>query len=319
MANNTPSFRYPFTLPKDTHPQVANALRSAYNSLSDLNQAIEALNTKVAALQTPTAVATALALAVNGIPNSDQERLNLQSADGSVTLTDLGGGNINAAAGIAQPPSLFPTGVYLATDNGGAQTSSGFYLTSFTPGSLTLSIGTVPTNTVPGFQNAKVGNSLAGNGGQYNTSTSYYASVGMIGRIRTKLRLTQTTNVRVWIALVEASTVMITNSPNTNVVGFRYSTPAGDTNWMCVTQTSTIASTIATATGSFLDSSTFHIFETQYDGTTVTFLIDDTVVGTSTTNIPTSGRLMFYIAIDNAGIAGQPAFDLAWVVVEARL
>jgi hypothetical protein len=101
MANNTPSFRYPFTMPKDVHPQVANALRSSYNSLSDLNQAIEALNTKVNALPTTsTAAATALALAVNGIPTGDQERLNLQSAGSTVTLTDLGAGNVNLEAAV---------------------------------------------------------------------------------------------------------------------------------------------------------------------------------------------------------------------------
>jgi len=46
-ANQPTSFRYPFALPEDIHPQIKNALRLTYQGVKDLNDAIVALTPKV--------------------------------------------------------------------------------------------------------------------------------------------------------------------------------------------------------------------------------------------------------------------------------
>ncbi len=52
MSRNPTTFRYPFALPEDVHPQVKNALRLTYQGVFDLNQGIAALKKQVDAKST---------------------------------------------------------------------------------------------------------------------------------------------------------------------------------------------------------------------------------------------------------------------------
>jgi hypothetical protein len=47
MANQPTSFRYPFALPADVHPGVRNALRTTFNGVKDLNDAVRKLKVQV--------------------------------------------------------------------------------------------------------------------------------------------------------------------------------------------------------------------------------------------------------------------------------
>jgi hypothetical protein len=262
---------------------------------------------------------TGIALKTNGTPNSSQTVLNLE-AGGNITLTDLGSGAIQIAATIPPTPPVPPTLIGMSTSSGGSTSlnSSGWLVNSFSPTGLNLSINN-GNNTTPAYNTCTVSSGLAGGNGNFHTSTSDLFPLGQVQTFRAKVRLNQTTNVRMWIGILTEVTSVTSDLPNANIAAFRYSTLAGDTKWQCITATDNTHDTITPQSGNNLDTN-FHIFEIQYSptGPTVTFLIDGAVVATSTTNLPTLGNLMFYIAIDNANVAYQPTFDYAWTVCQAN-
>jgi len=116
---------------------------------------------------------------------------------------------------------------------------------------------------------------------------------------------TKATNVQIfaanlkyfcWIIKTDASTVADTeirvglssNVPLTtpgHAIHFKYDS-ATDTNWQC--QTYNFSSATTTNSGVAVVANTWYRFEVTYDGTTVRFYINGTLVASHTTNIPTA-------------------------------
>lgn len=97
MANEPTSFRFPFNLTGKVHPEAENAIRYAFSGLKDLNDAIKALNTKVAANAEAISVTNNVTSTSGGGSSSSITfgDVNLQPdlTPGAYTLvqTDLGG------------------------------------------------------------------------------------------------------------------------------------------------------------------------------------------------------------------------------------
>lgn len=107
----------------------------------------------------------------------------------------------------------------------------------------------------------------------------------------TLFSITPTTNVRVWTGIGGA----LENATDTPTQGcwFRYSTSASDTDWMCVTANGSTQTIIDSGVPA---DTNFHTFQIDYTnpGTSCKFYIDGTLVGTSTTHLPTAGTEVGY-------------------------
>ena len=112
------------------------------------------------------------------------------------------------------------------------------------------------------------------------------------------IRLVDTTSIRIWVSLHDGNSTSGTNADDPasrNLMGFRFSTDAGDTNWRCCTkdgstlnnQDSGVAPSTSGVTRLMMD----------HTGSSVKFYINGTLVATSSSNLPSSTaacRLQIY-------------------------
>jgi hypothetical protein len=108
-----------------------------------------------------------------------------------------------------------------------------------------------------------------------------------------------TTNARYWFGLavyntggsggetaaVLNTTKFATNNPNVSMIGFRFSAGT-DTTWQGVTQATGGSQTFVSSSVA-IDTNP-HTFEFASNGTTVSFYIDHVLIGSSTTNLPST-------------------------------
>lgn len=120
------------------------------------------------------------------------------------------------------------------------------------------------------------------------------------------LKLSQTTNMRIWIGLANvAGTVasnMRTDTPGTSfaIAAFRYSTGAGDSKYQCVLGNGSAQTATPESTSSHVDSTSLHRFTIAYVAPNVVFYIDGVQVGSSSTDAPSSSTALIpFIWIDN--------------------
>lgn len=125
--------------------------------------------------------------------------------------------------------------------------------------------------------------------------------------------LVDTANVRVWMAVGD---FYITNIPNLvsdapvlHLIGFRYSTAAGDTHWQAVCDNNGTQTVVDT--GIAIDT-LGHLFGIAVSPTSITFQIDNATVATITTNIM-ANTVMFadIISVDNVSLTNQKSVALA--------
>lgn len=180
-----------------------------------------------------------------------------------------------------------------------------------TPSTSGDSLVVDPTASEPAYYQLQTGSSP-------NTQAQFYdngnnaphqqlITLGILVYSQYRVQLTSSTNQRVWLALTDSNSNtgnLVSDTPDQNMVGFRYSTNAGDTNWMayCGTDSShqTVVDTGVTPDGAG------HIFSITYDSGTVTFLIDGTSVATISTNLPaTSVKMQNAINVDNVNMAND--------------
>jgi hypothetical protein len=209
------------------------------------------------------------------------------------------------------------------------------------PGGLSTSLGNIGQGGTSGASTAAV----AASGSnvmavQYVTSAGARASSGpadptirwvtlqSFAWFTIRLRLVQTADTRLWFGVtvpngsytqVQASDFQ-TDAPAVPVVGFRYSTAAGDTKYQCVTSTGSAQTVTPESTASHVDATTQHAFGIYFDLTTVHFFIDGSEVCTQNTNLPTpsSSLLAWFALVDNLNVAVSDKFDVANLMLTAR-
>jgi hypothetical protein len=155
MSTNLTSFRLPFTMSKDIHPDVVAACRYLFNGNVDLNQAIVALNSKVEANTTAIAAvptATTTTTTSGGSTGGSAGSVNDQTGNTSYILqqSDFGGIIvINTASAFALTlNSSVTTPFYCVIENFGTGT------VTLTPDSVSVIINTAASTTLPSGQSA---------------------------------------------------------------------------------------------------------------------------------------------------------------------
>ena len=123
------------------------------------------------------------------------------------------------------------------------------------------------------------------------------------------IQVTQT-NFRTWIGLADLYVGNIGNmksdTPAQNIIGFRFSTAAGDTHWQAVCANGVTQTTVDTGVALDALQHTFGINVTQ---SSIKFTIDGVTVATITTNIPANTvRFGDIMSLDNVGTANVATF-----------
>jgi hypothetical protein len=291
-----------------------------------------------------------LVLEHNGALNSSQSTLNLQSANGSVTITDLGSGNIDLLASTGLTVNGTPrTGDVLRYNMyGGSTWDTTSILTRkvlFTAeinqsggGSISNMVGNGAFSAATGAGTVSQVNATATEGATLKflssasagSGTGFFYSAtgngferfvfGTVRRFAARAMLNQTANTRWFCGL--ASNISnyqpsASDTPNNAFVGFRYSNGT-DASIVAVCQTDN-AHVTATATGVSPDTSNSQLFEWAYDGTNVYFYIDGVLKATVTTNVPVNTQaLNMLVEADNKNTANAIAFQLQLAGVVLR-
>ena len=166
---------------------------------------------------------------------------------------------------------------------------------------------------------AAIGDSLTGNGtgtastGDANqppmvnyasgavagNAAGFYGTTMTIARQQPKtfaiIRLVDTTAIRIWISVHDGGSTTGTNSDDPasrSLMGFRFSTDAGDTNWRCCTKDGTTLNN--QDSGVAPSTSGVTVLEMENTGSSVKFYINGTLVATSSSNLPSSTLALRY-------------------------
>lgn len=211
------------------------------------------------------------------------------------------------------------TAVWMATgDAGGTVSGTGFsYGTTLTRVGSGGTTGQAPDANNPvrarDLSGATTGNDAGIQGNQLTLRT------GRNLRLVWHVDLTSTANVRVAMGLTDQNTVVTmvgSDNPAGNYAYFRYSTPAPDTNWQCITKdnaTQTVTdSTVAADTNG-------HDFEIRENVTaaTWTFYIDGVNVCSHSTNLPSASTNMAEVIGLETRTGSAKSIDLAWGLEES--
>lgn len=115
-------------------------------------------------------------------------------------------------------------------------------------------------------------------------------------------------NTRIWFCWADTSNAgppnaMKSDAPLNNLIGFRFSTAAGDVNWQCITQKVGTGNTVVDS-GVAVVVNTGYSLQALYLGASVVFSINGTVVATITLTLPvTTTRMEMILTVDNVGLA----------------
>ena len=255
----------------------------------------------------------------NGALNSSQTTLNLESTDGSVTITDEGGGTIDLQASTTNPftfvnrISFVAEGLPLdsATISNGAnmgmccnfvnvalqESPTGYNASSINPSYVQIESGS--TTTSGGFTDQ-----------QLNITTSILQDWQM------KIEIEGTgSSRRFWMGISDqlqtaVETIFDSDTPAANFIGFRYDANV-DTHYQAVCQTDATHQTLVD-TG--ITPSAVHVLEFQSNGLgKITFYIQDILVATISTNVPTTNTALATLALCDGLGSGVPKLNFYWV------
>jgi hypothetical protein len=261
--------------------------------------------------------------------NSRWENLAL-SALGGANASQLRGVNISSATPIVGVVLTFDgsswglkfprgsRGWIFAGGSGAGQTGATYGLSS-----SWSNMGSAPTVGVvaaaagaPGYQKISTGAGVSVNDfgffDQENAAGTKICTPDSLRYGGFGVLLGQTANCRSWLGFSDGATsgdtsTFAADTPNKNVVGFRYS--AGSANWQCVT--STDSSHVTTTDSGIAADTSYHLFDITYDLTSVRFYIDGALVATHTTNIPASTTdLRQFVSVDNKNTANNQFIGL---------
>jgi hypothetical protein len=124
--------------------------------------------------------------------------------------------------------------------------------------------------------------------------------------------------VRVWIGLTDQSitTMLGSDNPVGNQVGFRFSTSAADTTVKCITKDGTTQNVQASATPDMTAVHTYELTEDAAAGRWHFFIDGNEVCGNGlTANLPTLNTNLRYVAAQQNLTASVRNIDIAWIQV----
>lgn len=257
-----------------------------------------------------------LVVETNGTPNDVQSVFNVEDSD-TVTATYEGAGAIKLHAGASGPPTpiqilaaMSPLRIWKAVSNSGTlgqnvglQPNLNSSTNGLIPATATqTNFNTMTTSAVASNQSTVSFNSLNAYG--INPNVGQIWSTQTLKAAKWQSALIDTADVRVWMVMADAYISNIGNlvgdTPNMSIIGFRYSTAAGDANWKAVCG---VGGTLTVVdTGVAIDT-LGHQFGIAVTPTSITFQIDGVTVATITTNIPANTtRFGDVMSVDNIGL-----------------
>ena len=166
------------------------------------------------------------------------------------------------------------------------------------------------------------GSSAYALGNTSNQIPQWLALGGNFEYYRTRIRLGQITNFRIWIGLTDQSTQAASfaytnlqaDTFTGNALMFRYSTAAGDANFQAYAANGASHTIVDTGVAADTNPHRFEIIPNTA-GTSVVFRIDGNTVATITTHLPTttgSNNMADIIVADNVGTANAQVFYVAY-------
>lgn len=265
-----------------------------------------------------TGIVTPLTLETDGVVNGSQTILNLKSGD-NITVTDDGVGGVTITGATAPDPTPIFNNIHgvIAVPASANRTDIGVTSVAGSTQGDVNATSTEP-NYVSSTTNTSTSAGRSGVGVSGTGSGNYPITLGCFQQWQGRIQLPSTAQIRVWFTLTSLASPLSdaslqTDNPNGNMVGFRYSTAAGDTKWQCYTATdSTHFTATPESTSSHVDT-IGHTFKIVWNGTSAIFYIDGTQVGSQSSNMPaTSQGLQFNLHVDNIGIANSKAVYLSY-------
>jgi len=260
-----------------------------------------------------------LVLENNGVLNSSQALLNLESSDSSVTITDEGGGNINLQAGGGTfQTTIGSTAAGVNNNSFGQGANVGMDIQPI--GNSALSVSRGPTATEGCFVPS-----------QSSSSTQVGALIDLVVNISlgilkdwfAKVTVVGQVSSRYWMGISDVTqanvgNVLFSDTPAANFVGFLWSSSVGGGgNYKAVCQTDATHQTLVD-TGVSLGVG--DKLEFKSSGSSVLFYINGSLVATISTNVPsTSLGLSSVFTNDCDGNIVSSNFQLNWYYVYAIL
>ena len=183
--------------------------------------------------------------------------------------------------------------------------------------STNIGVGSAATTTkgyTIGYSGTTIGDTGAGGvNGQAKFSTNraiQFAADGQMG---------ETTDTRFITGLFDNTIGNDTNGDDPagiDGVWWRYSTAAGDTNWMCASKDGT---TLATANSGVAVDTNRHLFEISINsaGTSATNTLDGTLRCTISTNMPVAGQILRWGMFVDDLVGGTDTMEWGWTWVKA--
>ncbi len=192
-----------------------------------------------------------------------------------------------------------------------------------TGGSITAINPTATNPAVTRVTTINTANTNAWGWGYRASGSVNYWTLGTLKRFSLQARLANTTNSRYWFGLCYNATapsgvaVYATDTPNANIIGFRYSAGT-DSTIACVCQTDNTHQTVVSS-GVSVDTSNLVYFEIAWDGTNAKFYINGALVATINTNVPaTSQGIGPFFVVDNKNTANAITMDVSRITLSMK-
>jgi hypothetical protein len=239
-------------------------------------------------------VATTLATVNTNVGSYTNANITV-NAKGLITTASNG-----SAGSTGGPNPATRRWAYGATSNNALSTTAGEWVgdTATSSGTVSFSAASsggfhVPTTTVlsssTGIQ-ARISSNLTGTGSGWTVVGQNYLFV-------TYVYISAITNIRfrACVGAFSSATPLSSDAPAISFAGFRFSTGASDTNFIC--ETSDSSSITATSSGITPVINTLYKLQIQFNDLTpnVVFSINGSIVATNTTHLPASGTALSFL------------------------
>jgi hypothetical protein len=246
---------------------------------------------------------------VNSTPITDQTVLNFEDT-ATVKWSNPSGGVVKATAVPTAIDALVNNRVWKAIPNSGSLgqnigfqpqlTASGNGLISAT--ATQTNFNTISTSASASNEASVCFSGMTGSG--LNPNVLQIWSTQTLKACKWQSALVDTADVRVWMALCDLysgnTANLVSDTPNLSIIGFRYSTAAGDTTWHAVCGVGGTCTVVDT--GIAIDT-LGHSFGISVSPTSISFTIDGVAVATITTNIPANTtKFGDVVSVDNIGL-----------------